>query len=195
MARITPLDPLDLGEQKPLLDMMEAAMGFTPSSLLTMAHWPELLSAMGGAFGVILGPGELDPGLKRLISFVTSNAAGCRYCQAHTSHAAQRAGVSAEKIAAAFEFETSPLFSEPERAALRVASRGGMLPNAVKDEDFEDLKRYFNERQIVEIVAAIAIFGFLNRWNDTVATTLEEPPRSFAEQILARHGWDQGKHG
>ena len=100
MARIRPRNPLELGEQKPLLDMMEAAMGFTPSSLLTMAHWPELLSAMAGAFGVILGPGELDPGLKRLISFVTSNAAGCRYCQAHTSHAAERAGVSAEKIAA-----------------------------------------------------------------------------------------------
>jgi uncharacterized peroxidase-related enzyme len=195
MARIRPRNPLELGEQKPLLDMMEAAMGFTPSSLLTMAHWPELLSAMGGAFGVILGAGELDPGLKRLISFVTSNAAGCRYCQAHTSHAAERAGVSAEKIAAAFEFETSPLFSEPERAALRVASRAGTLPNAVEDTDFEDLKRHYSDREIVEIVAVIAIFGFLNRWNDTVATRLEEPPRSFAEQTLSGHGWHPGKHG
>jgi len=194
MPRIEPRPEAELGDLKPLLDRISQAMGFTPQSLLTMAHWPELVQVMGGAMAVVLGSGELNPELKRLVSFVASNAAGCRYCQAHTSHGAEQAGVSAEKIAAAFEFETSPLFSAPEKAALRVAARAAMVPNAVEDEDFESLKQYFSEREIVELVGVIAMFGFLNRWNDTLATRLEDQPRAFAEETLASQGWTVDKH-
>jgi len=52
----------------------------------------------------------------------------------------------------------------------------------------------WTENQIVEIVATIALFGFLNRWNDTMATPLEEEPIGVAEKFLAPHGWNVGKH-
>jgi AhpD family alkylhydroperoxidase len=186
--RQLPLD--ELAETFPWLKSME----YTPNSMLTMGHWPELLGAVGGLAGVVLGSGEVDRGLKQLVAFVVSNASGCRYCQAHTSHGAVHEGVTLEKINAAFEFETSPLFNDAERAALRVALHAGMTPNAVDAEQMATLREQFTEKQVVEIVAVISLFGFFNRWNDTMATTLEDIPRSFAVDGISGRGWEVGKH-
>lgn len=183
-----------LNELEPMLKAVEAAMGFLPNSMLTMAHWPDLVRAFGALGGTVLGGGEVDLGLKQLVAFVASTAAGCRYCQAHTAHTAERRGVSAAKLQAAFEYETSPLFSEPERAALRVAAHGGMVPNAVEANHLAELAKHFSARQVTEIVAVVALFGFLNRWNDTMATALEDAPKFFADTHLGPRGWSAGKH-
>ena len=126
---------------------------------------------------------------------VMSASAGCAYCQAHSIRLLSRwEDVPAEKIAALWDYETSPLFDDSERAALRFAQSAGAVPNAVTDEDVEDLRRYFTEEQIVEMVAALAYGAFLNKINDTLATVLEDPPRETAERILGQRGWAVGKH-
>ncbi len=194
MTLVPPRNRNEIPEMEPIFRGVEASMGFVPSSMLTMAHWPELLQAFAGLGATVIGGGEVDPGLKQLVAFVVSNAAGCRYCQAHTSHTAERRGVSLDKIKAAFEFETSPLFTDAERAALRVALHAGMVPNAVEPEHMAALQSHFTDRECVEIVATISMFGFLNRWNDTMATTLEESPKDFGNSKLADKGWEAGKH-
>jgi len=194
MTRMTPKTREALPDMEPVFQAIEANMGFVPNSMLTMAHWPELPQSFGSFAGDIIGGGELERSLKQLIAFVVSNAAGCRYCQAHTSHGAEANGVSPEKIQAAFEFETSSLFTDPEKAALRVALHAGMVPNAVEPEHMDALKEHFSDKQCVEVVAVISLFGFLNRWNDTMATTLEAEPRAFAAETIAGAGWDVGKH-
>lgn len=170
-------------------------MGFVPTSMLTMAHWPELLQAFGGLGNTILGSGELEPGLKQLIAFAASNTAGSRYCQAHTAHSAQRNDIGTEKIQAVFDFETSELFTDREKAALRVAVHAGAVPNQVESQHMTALSEYFTAKQAIEVVAVISLFGFLNRWNDTMATTLESSPKSFASEKLATRGWIAGRHG
>jgi len=195
MDRVKPVARESLSEFEPVFRLVEQGMGFVPTSLLTMARSPALLRAFAGLSGTILAGGRVEPGLKSLISYVASRAAGCQYCQAHTAHTSHRNGVDAEKLEAAFEYETSPLFSDRERAALRVAQLGALVPNAVEDEHFAALRRHFDEQEIVEIVAVIALFGFLNRWNDTMATPLEAEPRAFAESTLSAGGWEPGKHG
>jgi hypothetical protein len=35
----------------------------------------------------------------------------------------------------------------------------------------------------------------LNRWNDSMATTLEGPAEETAARNIGRHGWQKGKHG
>jgi uncharacterized peroxidase-related enzyme len=184
----------ELPEFEPMFAGVEASMGFVPNSMLTMAHWPELLQSFSGFAGTVLGAGELDPGLRQLLAFVVSNAAGCRYCQAHTSHVATKVGVTTQKIQAAFEFETSSLFTDAERAALRVALHAGMVPNAVEPAHMDALREHFSEKQIVEIVAVISLFGYLNRWNDTMATSLESPAKTFASDNLTSVGWQISKH-
>ena len=59
---------------------------------------------------------------------------------------------------------------------------------------FAILRAHWSEEQIVEIVGVIAMFGFLNRWNDTLATPLEEEPIAVGQKYLAPHGWSAGKH-
>lgn len=113
---------------------------------------------------------------------------------AHTAGAALGLGIEDKKLEAVWEFRTSPLFTEAERAALEVAIAAAAQPNAVTDEMFTELKKHWNEGQIVEIVGVISMFGFMNRWNDTMATPLEEEPIHVGEKHLAKSGWSLGKH-
>ena len=129
-----------------------------------------------------------------LVSLVTSQASGCRYCQAHMTNLASIYRASDDKIRAVWEFEASPLFSPAERAALRLGYRAALVPNEATGADFDELKRHFDEGQIVEIVATIALFGYLNRWNDTMATALEPLAIEVASRAIGDMGWQAGKH-
>ena len=196
MARIDPLALDELPDDlRNRLSEAEARMGFASNDIMTMARWPELLGPLEGLIGTIYGSPEVDLGLKRMMAMVASNAASCRYCEAHTAHgAAQMSGVDAEKVAAVWDYQTSNLFSDAERAALDLAFAAGQVPNAATTQHFEALRAHWNERQIVEMVALISLFGFLNRWNDTLATQLEDAPLSFALENLSGD-WQPGKHG
>lgn len=113
---------------------------------------------------------------------------------AHTAGGSLRFGIDDRKLAAVWDYGTSPLYNEAERAALDFAAEAAAQPNAVTDASFARLKRHWSDGQIVEIVGVIALFGFLNRWNDTMATPLEEEPIEVGEKYLASHGWNIGKH-
>ena len=113
---------------------------------------------------------------------------------AHTAGAALRLGVDEAKLAAVWEYRSSPLYTDAERVALDFALAAASVPNDVTDELFAEMKKYWTEGQIVEITAVIALFGFMNRWNDTMATPLEEEPVEVGDRLLAPHGWDVGKH-
>lgn len=113
---------------------------------------------------------------------------------AHTAGGSLRFGVDEKKLAALWDYRTSPLYTEGERVALDFAIAAASQPNAVTEELFAKLKQHWTEGQIVEIVGVIALFGFLNRWNDTLATPLEEEPIEIGEKYLAAHGWRVGKH-
>ncbi len=170
-------------------------MGFLPNSQLIMARRPEILRAFAQLGAAINGPSStIDPQLRNLVSQMASRAAGCGYCMAHTAHTAERVGIAADKENALWEYETSPLFSAAERAALKVAQCAAQVPNAVSDADFAELKKHYTEAQIVDIVAVIALFGFLNRFNDTMATELEASPIEAGKRYLADRGWTVAKH-
>ena len=113
---------------------------------------------------------------------------------AHTAGGSLRFGIDEKKLAAVWEYRMSPLYTEAERVALDFAIAAASQPNAVTDELFGKMKQHWTENQIVEIVGVIALFGFLNRWNDTMATPLEVEPIEIGEQFLASHGWSVGKH-
>jgi len=195
MARLKPLSKAELDAKGIDLSFIGRDFHELPNSIPTLAYRPDILKASGALWQTIMGEGAVDRGLKWLVGYLSSMSAGCRYCSAHTATGANTTGVPAEKVEAVWDYERSPLFSEAERAALKVAQGAGHVPNAVTDEDFAALKKHFSSEQITEIVAVIAIYGFFNRWNDTIGTTLEKTPRAFAESHLQRHGWDLGKHG
>ena len=194
MARIEPIPREELAEFEPGFDMVEQMMGFVPNSMPTMARVPGLLPAFQALGRAILMNGLIPPELGQMVAQVASTAAGCRYCQAHTAGTAARLGVSEEKLADLWLFETSDHFDDAERAALRLAFKAASQPNAATDEDFAVCAEFFDEAQISAIVATVSFFGFLNRWNDTMATDLEEHPLTFGGRVLADAGWEPGKH-
>lgn len=179
----------------PVFAAVEAHMGFVPNSMRAMAHKPAVLQAFMGLGAAVMGPGgAIPPSLKQMIAYVASLAAGCRYCQAHTAHQAHRVGLEPEKLAVLWSFEESPLFSEAERAALRLAMLAAQVPNAVEDADFAAARAHYSDEALAEIVSVIAMFGFLNRWNDTLATPLEDAPLAFGQAELSASNWTAGKH-
>lgn len=185
MSRLSPLsiDQID-AETREMIENAEALMGFVPNDALVMARHPALTQAMWGLVAAIYGPGEVDQGLKRLVGEAASKAAGCFYCSVHAAHGAKEQGVAQEKIEAVWTFEDSPVFDEAERAAINLAMKAGRVPNETTDADFEGLRAHYSDNQIIEIVAVIAMFGFLNRWNTTLGTALEPLPTASVQALL-----------
>ena len=195
MNRVTPLSTDELLDAAPFLAPFAASGATIPTSFHVLGRRPRVLEIFQGFFASIMREGDVDPGLKQLIAHIVSRSAGCAYCQAHTGHFAHTlAGVAVDKIEAVWEFEQSPLYDEAERAALRLAAAAGTVPNGATDEHFAELRKHYGESEIVEIVSVISIFGFLNRFNDTLANALEEDAIAFAADHLAPAGWQIGKH-
>ena len=193
--RLAPL-PVDANpDLKDVFDASKKRMGFVPNSQLIMQRKPKIVKAFGALSSAVNDPdGKVPNNFKRLIGHVASRSAGCQVVDYRTVDAQHKQGIDDRKLDAVWDYQTSPLFTPAERAALDVAVAAGSVPNAVTDEMFLALKKHWTEEQIVEIVAVVAIFGFLNRWNDTMATPLEDEPTHFAEEHLAQHGWSIGKH-
>ncbi|MBA2674736.1 carboxymuconolactone decarboxylase family protein [Ramlibacter sp.] len=195
MSRLDPLPPETTPELKPYFDFFLGTLGFTPNSVLTMQRKPKLVQAFAQLNGAVMDPdGEVDLGFRRLIGHVASKAAGCIYCQAHTLLGAHNFGISEEKLADVWSYATSPHYSERERIALDFSLAAASQPNDVTDALFARLRAHWSEGEIVEILGVVAMFGFLNRWNDSMATPLEARPVEVATQAVGGQGWGPGKH-
>ena len=169
--------------------------GFTPNSIMTMVRRPNIVRAFMALNQAVLYEGTVPEETKMLVSLACSYTAGCLYCQSHMTNLASIYKASDEKIAALWDFENSDVFNDAERAAIRLALKAGAVPNEASAADFDELKKHYTDEQIVEIVASIALFGYLNRWNDTMATTLEPLATQVAERAIGPAGWTPGKHG
>lgn len=195
MPRLQPLPPETTPELKGHFDFFLSTLGFTPNSVLIMQRKPRLVKAFAELNAAVMDPaGEVDLGFRRLIGHVASKASGCLYCQAHTLLGAHNFGISDEKLAAVWNYATSPHYSERERVALDFALAAASQPNAVTDELFARVRQHWSEAEIVEILGVVAMFGFLNRWNDTMATPLEAVPLQVAQKAAAPASWSAGKH-
>ena len=194
-AHVEPLPLEALGEVADIIELSREASGYVPTSMRIMAHKPEILRAFGGLIGVIMRTeSELPAAMKSLTAHAVSTAAGCRYCQAHTAANGAKVGLTTEKIEALLMYRTSDLFNDMERAVIEFGLAAGEVPNAVTRAHFDALRAFFTEGQIVEMVSVISLFGWLNRWNDTFASDLEDAPRAFAATHLSDRGWTVGKH-
>ncbi|MET4074501.1 carboxymuconolactone decarboxylase family protein [Hymenobacter sp. UYCo722] len=192
---VAPLPPDANPEVAQLATFFNETLGFCPNSVLTMQHRPAIATAFIELNkAVMANHGRVSSALKRLIGYVSSLAAGCQYCQAHTMLAAGRYGAEQEQMDHIWEYATHAAFSPAERAALDFAVAASAVPNAVNDTIANNLRQHWNEGEIVEMLGVISLFGYLNRWNDSMGTHLEPGAVALGEQQLAGHGWSPGKH-
>ncbi len=193
------VDPLPEDHNPELIDLIQffrGPLGTVPNSVLTMQRRPKVARAFTELNKAVMeNLGRVTAEQKRLIGFVASQAAGCRYCEAHTILAAERFGATAERMAAIWDYANSPLFSDAEKAAFDFALAAASVPNAVTPDIAAALKAHWSDDEIVEILGVIALFGYLNRWNNSMATTLEPVGVAAGERNLTSRGWTAGKHG
>jgi uncharacterized peroxidase-related enzyme len=196
MSRLEPLALDSIPELEELGRFYENVFGFVPNGARIMAHRPEIVQAYVELRRAVMDPSSatVPVELKSLIGHVASKTAGCRYCQAHTIYSAEGSESAANRVQAVWDYQSSDLFSPAERAALEFAVNAASVPNGVTDDQFAELRDYWDDGQIVEILAVVALYGFLNRWNDSLATQLEEPSRAVADRLLGPSGWTPGKH-
>ncbi len=196
MAHLDPLPLQDIADAdiRERFEHYRKTRGFTPNSIMTMVRRPNIVRAFMALNQAVLYEGTVPQETKMLVSLASSFAGGCLYCQSHMANLSSLYQASDEKIAALADFEDSPLFTPAERAALRLAFKAGRQPNEACQADFDALKEHYDEGQIVEIVASIALFGYLNRWNDTMATSLEPLALEVARRTIGPGGWAPGKH-
>ena len=197
MAVVEPLAEEELPpELRERVQFFRGPLGVVPSSVRTMAHRPEIATAFTALNAAVMtSEGAVTPELKRLIGYVSSFASGCLYCQAHMILASERFGASEERLAGVWDPEASDAFGEAERAALAFARAATEQPSGVTEAMAERLRAHWSDGDVVEIMAVVALFGFLNRWNDAMGSALEDLPRAKGEERLAPHGWSPGKHG
>ncbi|MCK0161290.1 carboxymuconolactone decarboxylase family protein [Allomuricauda sp. F6463D] len=195
MALVNPLSPDHDLETKELAAFFNETLGFCPNSVLTMQHRPAISKAFINLNkAVMANEGKVTSALKRMIAWVSSNATGCRYCQAHAIRAAERYGAKQEQLDNIWEYRTHAAFTEAERAALDFALAASQVPNTVNGNIKKRLHQHWNDGEIVEMMGVISLFGYLNRWNDSMGTTIEDGAVESAEQYLGEVGWEKGKH-
>ncbi|HJN78442.1 MAG TPA: hypothetical protein QF889_00210, partial [Flavobacteriaceae bacterium] len=85
-------------------------------------------------------------------------------------------------------------FNDAERAALNFSLAASQVPNNVNETIIQELHKHWDEGEIVEILGVISLFGYLNRWNDSMGTSIEEGAIESAEKYLQKTGWVKGKH-
>jgi len=195
MPLVTPLSADHDLETKELAKFFNETLGFCPNSVLTMQRRPAISKAFINLNkAVMANEGRVTSALKRMIAWVSSNATGCRYCQAHAIRAAERYGAEQEQLDNIWEYRTHPAFNEAERVALDFSLAASQVPNAVDATIKRRLYEHWNEGEIVEMLGVISLFGYLNRWNDSMGTSIESGAVESGEQYLGKHGWEQGKH-
>jgi len=195
MPLVRPLSPESNPDVSKLAEFFNETLGFCPNSVLTMQIRPEIArSFINLNMAVMTNHGRVTSAFKRIIAWVSSNAAGCNYCQAHAIRAAERYGAEQEQLDNIWEYRTHKSFNEAERAALDFSLAASQFPNAVDEELQQRLHRYWDDGEIVEILAVVSLFGYLNRWNDSMATSIENGATKSAEKYLAKSGWNKGKH-
>jgi alkylhydroperoxidase family enzyme len=196
MARISPAGPDQFAQVADHMERWKKTKGYPPNSWLTMVRKPRVFRAYRDLHtAVMMDDGEVPKDLKFLVAAVVSGTAGDPYCAAHNAeNAAHIAGVALDKIQALHEFEKSPLYTPGERAALALARAAGAVPAQVTDAHFAELRKYYGEDAITEIVAVLSLLGWLNRWNITLATRIEDEALAFAREHLAPSGWAPGAH-
>lgn len=195
MALVTPLSADHDDTTKELAAFFNETLGFCPNSVLTMQRRPAISQAFINLNkAVMANDGRVSSSLKRMIAWVSSNATGCRYCQAHAIRAAERYGAEKEQLDNIWDYRTHEAFSEAERAALDFSLQASQVPNTVDAEIKQRLYTYWDEGEIVEMLGVISLFGYLNRWNDSMGTTIEEGAVHSGKQHLGKYGWEEGKH-
>jgi uncharacterized peroxidase-related enzyme len=169
MSRISRLDRSEVTpEMAALYDRAFVQRGNVPNMFRVMAHRPEIFATMQAHFAAVLNTGTVSTKLKELIIVRTSQVNDTPYCLASHTILARNLGWSDDQLAYLADWSRRDDFSPAEKAALRLAETVTRDAHAVGDEQFAELRSFFSEGEIVELLCAIGLFNYFNRFNNAL---------------------------
>jgi uncharacterized peroxidase-related enzyme len=176
MARISRLDRNEVTpEMAALYDKAFAQRGNVPNMFRVMAHRPEIFSTMQAHFGAVLNTGTVSTKLKELIIVRTSQINVTPYCLASHTILARNLGWTDDQLTRLEDWPQREDLSAAEKAALRLAETVTRDAHAVSDEQFAELRRFYSEGEIVELLCAIGLFNYFNRFNNALQMEPTKP--------------------
>ena len=168
MSRISRLDHSEVTpEMASLYDKAFAQRGNVPNMFRVMAHRPEIFATMQAHFGAVLNTGTVSTKLKELIIVRTSQVNVTPYCLASHTRLAKNLGWSDDQLAHLADWPRRD-FTPAEKAALRLAETVTRDAHAVTDAQFAELRSFYSEGEIVELLCAIGLFNYFNRFNNAL---------------------------
>jgi uncharacterized peroxidase-related enzyme len=176
MSRISRLDRSEVTpDLAALFDKVFAQRGNVPNMFRVMAHRPEIFATMQAHFGAVLNTGTVSTKLKELIIVRTSQVNQTPYCLASHTILAKSLGWSDDQLAHLSEWSRRDDFTPAEKAAIRLAETVTRDAHAVTDEEFAELRSFYSEGEIVELLCAIGLFNYFNRFNNALKMEPTKP--------------------
>ena len=187
MSRISRLDRSEVApDTAQLYDNVFAQRGNVPNMFRVMAHRPEIFATMQAHFSAVLNTGTVSSRLKELIIVRTSQINQTPYCLASHTKLARNLGWTDDQLASLAEWPQRSDFTPAEKAALRLAETVTRDAHALSDEQFAELRGFYSEGEIVELLCAIGLFNYFNRFNDALRMEPTKPGEGGCEPVGVR---------
>jgi uncharacterized peroxidase-related enzyme len=159
--------------------------GNVPNMFRTMAHRPEIFETIIAHMEAVLNTGTLPKALKELVIVRTSQLNRTPYCLASHTTIARKLGWTETQIKALHDSAGSAEFTEREKVAIHLAEVMTLDAHSYSEAEFALLRGFFSEGEVVELMAAIGLFNYFNRFNDLLEM---EPTKPASAEELATVG-------
>jgi uncharacterized peroxidase-related enzyme len=182
MPRISRLNRSEVSpELRGIYDRFLRDRGNVPYFFRTVAHRPEIMQTMAAHMNAVLTTGTLPTKLKELVVVRTSQLNCTAYCLASHTAIGLRLGWTPEHLEALKTWRTSPLFSDAEKEAIHLAEVMTLNSLEYTDQDMASQRRFYSEGEVVELLAAIGLFNYFNRFNNLLQMEPTQP--ATAEEL------------
>src|SRR5271170_7992733 len=158
--------------------------GNVPNMFRTMAHRPEIFETIIAHMDAVLNTGTLSKALKELVIVRTSQVNRTPYCLASHTAICKRLGWTDHQLEALKDAAVSEL-TDAEKAAVHLAEVMTLYPHGYTEAEFQHLRSFYSEGEVVELIAAIGLFNYFNRFNDLLEM---EPTKPASAEELAEAG-------
>lgn len=167
-TRVPILDKEDVsGEVAEMFSKWEETTGKVPEWARVMANCPMVLKEFFDLFKVVMGPnGTVPEEIKWKVAHQVSALNKCEYCVDVTEHKLKAMGLSEDRMKDILVGDDS--LSPEEKAAVLYATETTNKAPEIDDAVFEELRKYYNDAQIVELTSVIGFFNYINRFNDAL---------------------------
>lgn len=158
-----------------IFDHYMQTRGNVPNMFRTVALRPEIFETMIAHFQAILNTGTLPVKLKELVIVRTSQLNACRYCLGSHTQICRKLGWTDNQIENLADYANRDDFTPAEKIALRLAEEVTLGSNQISDAFFAEVRTHYAEGEVVELLAAIGLFNYFNRFNNALQLEPTKP--------------------